>query len=132
MSSDWQISNDDLLGDEDFAFAASGFEERDAPKDFYYQVQLVGDRIFDIHLKRGVRGTFVFSFEANSDGELSGATVAVTCTTGISVYLMQYLDLKNLTEDREATGWDQAAAIRDTLMTAYAQLRGIARDKELI
>ena len=35
------------------------------------------------------------------------------------MYLMHNIDLKHLTDDRAATGHDQAFAIRDALMSAY-------------
>jgi hypothetical protein len=83
-------------------------------------------------MERRVRGEFIFSFEANHEGDLQGATVAVACTHDYSMYLMRHLDLKRLTEDREATGWSQATAIRDTLMSAYVAVRRLADEKGLI
>lgn len=135
LSNHWEISNDDLIADTDFNLAASGFGSYEDDIDFEYQVQQVADRIAAIHGDRRVRGEFVFAFESTNEGgaiSLNGATVAISCTGEFSMYLMRFLDLKNLTADREASGWDQAAAIRDTLMDAYAQVRGLALNKELI
>lgn len=128
---DWAISNDDLMADKEFAENATDFQpyEHDS---FYYQVHLVADRIFNIHRNRAVRGRFVSGFDSNSDGDLQGATVSVVCPEEFSMYLMRHLDLKNLTTDREAIGWDQAAAIRAALMIAYYEVRELAEEKGLI
>jgi len=131
LNNHWEISNDDLVADEDFAEGVPDYSNYEG-FDFYYQVQQVADRIFTIHQDRGVRGEFVFGFEANYEGELQSASVAIACTDRWSMYLYQWLDLKRLTDNREATGADQAYAIRDALMTAYAEVRTLAIEKELI
>jgi len=131
LNNHWEISNDDLVADADFAADAAGFEAYDS-LDFEYQVQQVADRIFEIHQERDVRGQFMFGFDANNEGEISAGEVAIACTGEFSMYLMHNLDLKRLTDDREATGWDQAVAIRDALMSAYELVRGLALKKELI
>jgi hypothetical protein len=131
LSNHWEISNDDLTADHDFASASVEFEAYDGLS-FEYQVQLVADRIFTIHQDRGVKGEFIFGFDCNSEGEISSGTVAIACTGEFSMYLMHNIDLKHLTDNREATGWDQAAAIRDALMNGYEMVRALAVKKELI
>lgn len=125
------ISNQDLLDDEEFEADANDFSpyEHDS---FYYQVQTVADRIFNIHMARGVTGEFIFGFESNYEGDVSSATVGLAAEVGFSLYLIQNIDLKHLTDDREATAHDQAFAIRDALMNAYDQVRAVAISKGLI
>ncbi len=131
LSNHWEISNDDLVADGEFAEIAAGFEDYDDP-DFEYQVQQVADRIFKIHLDRGVRGEFIFGFDSNAEGEIAAGEVSIACTGEFSMYLMHNIDLKHLTDDRAATGWDQAVAIRDALMNGYEMVRALALKKELI
>lgn len=131
MSDNWQISNEDLLADEDFAEAAELFGTYGG-YDFLTEVQQVADRINTLHMERGVRAEFMFGFEANAEGEITSASVAVASTEGYSMYLYRWIDLKNLTNDREATGEEQAFAIRDVLMDAYGDVLELAAEKGLI
>jgi hypothetical protein len=127
----WQISNDDLLDDPNFAESAEGFHSYDG-YEFEYQAQQVADRIFAIHMAREVRGEFIFGFESNAEGEIQSASVAIACEGEWSLYLLRWLELRQLTTSREATAHDQAFAIRDALMAAYAEVREFAIKKELI
>ena len=132
MSSNWQITDEELLhADEFFTDAVEHFEPYSS-MDFEEQVSLVADRIFNIHMGRNISGEFLFSFECSADrSELQGATVAVSLNNG-NGYLTQFIDMKYLTEDRDAVGAAQAVAIKDRLMSAYATARTIAVSAGLV
>lgn len=84
---------------------------------FESQVQAVATAIQTIHEERGETFAFTFSWDGELEGGVNGGLVQVYI--GDFVYLTRFVDLKNLTNDREATGKAQAYAIRDALVDAY-------------
>lgn len=110
------ITNEELL-------ARLGGEDVDTFTDytsfgFEAQVGAVAAAIQTIHTEdRDEPLAFTFSWDGELEGGVNG--LLVTVYIGDFVYLARFVELKHLTNDREATGQAQAFAIRDALMDAY-------------
>ena len=125
-TNDWEISDLQLLDDEEFIETVQGFTNAE-DLDFDGQVSLVADRLFNIHSERNVNGEFVFGFETDAERmSLNGATVAIDIPERPNTYLMEHLPMSDLTTDPHATGEDAALAIKHRLMDSYARLRAVA------
>lgn len=138
MSDNWQITStqffaEDLEGldAEDLAELGEGYKGYDG-LDFLWTVQRVADRIFNIHMARDVRGTFIFSLTCNADGEIDGAIVSIDIPGEWSLYLNESLEEKRLTDDRSAMDTQGLLAIKDALMFSYERIRKYATTKGLI
>ena len=135
---DWEITDDDFISIEiedsddiaelaDLADGFKGYEEFD----FQWYAQQVADRIFNIHMKRGVDACFVFSLTCNSNGEIDGAEVYCSIP-GRMQNISRSLEWKRMTDDREAVGTAGLLAIKNALMYEYASCRSLAEEVGLI
>lgn len=118
MTDNYAITDADLFN-HDTVDDYEAFESYDAYQ-FESQVQTVAERIQQVHQDRQVPFAFGFSWSGALEGGVDFGLVEVY--TGDLVYLMRALELKHLTDNRDATGLNQARAIRDALMSAHADL----------
>lgn len=133
MTGDWRITDEEFMapGDNwDFADLSGGFDGY-AGLDFDWHVQQVADRIFHIHLDRDIKENFVFSLTCNADGERDGGVVSLPLPSA-TFYLVESLESKRMTDDRDAVETDGILAIKNCLMDSYGRLRHYAVSKGLI
>lgn len=94
--------------------------------DFESTVQAVADRIHDIHEEAGTPLAFCFGWVGVLEQGVDGAMIEAYAERG--VYLSKYVELKRLTDDREAKGRAQVLAIASALLGDYAHLIAFAND----
>jgi hypothetical protein len=71
-----------------------------------------------------------FSWECNTDGEINMATAGVYTTSGL--YLVDSIDRKNVTDDREATGTDAAVAYATAIIASFNHAITVATKHGLV
>lgn len=112
--------------------AAGGYDSFDGyvSADFTDQVRDVAEALAED------LPNFTYTLEAeNSEWgttTVGAINVGVTVTCGPStLYLVDFIDMKNATDDRDAVGVAQAEAIRSALLASYERCANVARQHAL-
>jgi hypothetical protein len=138
MSGNWQVTDEEFFtlattdGNpvEELDELADGFKGYDG-LDFAWNVQQVAERIYNIHGDRPVEAMFLFSLTCNADGEIDGGDVMLSIPlTGF--YLVESLEWKHMTNDRNAIGRAGLLAIKNCLLESYERMLAFAIGKGLI
>ena len=112
-----------MKADENYADIADGFTGYE-DHDFEAIVLRVAEALSNLAYDTGAR--IVIDGVADGDGLLGGYSVSVTLRARNS-YLSEYVDVKQATHNRGATGWEAIAAIADVLIDHANQIIGTGR-----